>query len=145
MVGVILSVIAVIISIISLISTLRKKEFGEFLFVQKEGVEIWIRLIKSDVFDVEFEFINNIKPSRIKILYPNESKDIPLWFDSSPFSKFNHSLFSDNSIIKINFHSDLKIKISYNDRFNNRYCQIVEPNQISKRKHINFWKLTFGG
>jgi hypothetical protein len=39
LVGIILSVIAFIISIISVISTLSKKEFEEFLLVQKEGLE----------------------------------------------------------------------------------------------------------
>ena len=98
-----LSITAIIISIISLVSSLRKKEFGQFLFVQKEDYisEIWIRLIKSNIYDIEFHFIDNIQPRRIKMFMPDSEKDIPLRFVSSKFNDYKNPFFKEHTIIKI--------------------------------------------
>jgi hypothetical protein len=145
MIEIILSVIAILISIVSLIATLRKKEFGQFLFVQKENdFEIWIRVVKSNIYDVRFDFVNDIKPNRIKILYPNEIKDIPLWFESSNLNELKLPVISDDSILKITNSDGLEIKIYFRDRFNNHYCQILDKSKISNRKHLNCLNLTFG-
>ena len=69
MAEIILSITAILISIVSLISTLRKKEYGQFLFIQKEGYieEVWIRLIKSNIYDINFDFHDYIQPSMINM------------------------------------------------------------------------------
>lgn len=141
----IVSILAVLISVISLISTIRKKEFGEFLFVQTERPsEIWIRVVKSNLYDVCFEFEEKHKPNRIKILKPNELKDDALWFDSSHFDDFRHAVIDDNSILKLTYRSDLKVQITFCDRFNNKYCQLLDEMGITKRKHLNPFNFTFG-
>jgi hypothetical protein len=147
MVEIVLSITAIIISVVSLISTLRKKEFGEFLFIQKEDFisEVWIRLIKSNIYDIEFHFIDDLQPSRIKMLMPGGEKDIPLRFESSRFRSYKHPVFGENSIIKFSSQTDLKIRISFKDRYNNTYFQVLNSKEISNRKQINKLNLTFGG
>jgi hypothetical protein len=143
----IISILAVLISTISLFSALRKKEFGEFALVQKDGFisEIWIRVIKSNVYEVEFVFLDEKKASRIKLLNPSDGKDSPLWFNNSTYDNFKIPVAFDNSIFKITNHSGLKIKIKYKDRYNNWYSQQLKYDSISKRKHLNPLNLIFGG
>ena len=145
MIETILSVIAILISIVSLIATLRKKEYGQFLFVQKENdFEFWIRVVKSNIYDLRFDFVNGIKPNRIKILYPNEIKDIPLWFESSNLKDLKLPIITEDTIIKIKNREGLNIRIYFRDRFNNHYCQVLDKTKISNRKHLNCLNLTFG-
>jgi hypothetical protein len=147
MIDIVLSLIAILISVVSLISTLRKKEYGQFLFIQKEGFtgEIWIKLIKSDIYDIEFLFNDNIRPSRIKVLTLEDVKDSILYFDSSKYANYKSPVFNENSIIKISLNPEVNIKISYKDRFNNQYYQILTSKEITDRKQINKLNLTFGG
>ncbi len=147
MIEIILSITAILISIVSLISTLRKKEYGQFLFIQKEDFisEVWIRLIKSNIYDIEFNFVDNVQPSRIKMFMPGDEKDIPLRFESSRYKNYRNPVFKDNVVIKIANHKDLKIKICFKDRYNNRYYQILTTKEITNRKQTNKLNLTFGG
>ena len=146
MIEIILSLTAILISVISLISNLRKKEFGQFLYVQKEDYisEIWIRLIKSNIYDIEFHFIDNIQPRRIKMLMPDSEKDIPLRFVSSKFNDYKNPFFKEHTIIKILSDSEIKIKIIYKDRYNNRFSQVLNSQEITDRKQLNPLNLTFG-
>ena len=146
MIEIILSLTAILISVISLISNLRKKEFGQFLFVQKEDYisEIWIRLIKSNIYDIEFHFIDNIQPRRIKMFMPDSEKDIPLRFVSSRFKDYKNPFFKEHTIIKILSDSEIKIKIIYKDRYNNRFYQVLNSQEITDRKQLNPLNLTFG-
>ncbi|MCF8435195.1 MAG: hypothetical protein K9G37_12035 [Crocinitomicaceae bacterium] len=141
-----LSITAIIISIISLVSSLRKKEFGKFLFIQKEGYinEVWIKLIKSNIYDIEFHFIDNIQPKRIKMLSPDSEKDVLLRFESSKHHNFKYSFLNENTIIKITTYSNLNIKILFTDKFNNRFYQVLNSQEITDRKQLNPLNLTFG-
>jgi hypothetical protein len=147
MIEIILAITAILISIVSLVSTLRKKEYGQFLFIQKEGFvgEVWIRLIKSNIYDIEFHFVDNVQPSRIKMFMPGDEKDTPLRFESSKYKNYKNPVFKENTIIKIANNKDLNIRISFKDRYNNRYYQILTIKEITNRKQINKLNLTFGG
>jgi hypothetical protein len=147
MIEIILSITAILISIVSLVSTLSKKEYGQFLVIQKEGFvgEIWIRLIKSNIYDVEFNYVDCVQPSRIKMFMPGDENDTPLRFESSKYKNYKNPVFKENTIIKITNNKDLKIRISYKDRYNNRYYQILTIKDITNRKQINKLNLTFGG
>ena len=142
----ILSFTAVLISVISLASTLRKKEFGEFLNIQTEKVsEVWISVVKSNLYDVQFEFIEKNKPSRISILKLNETKESTLWFDSSIFRDLKIAIAEEYSIIKFTRPDGMKVKIIFKDRYNNIYCQLLDDSKITQRKHLNPLNFSLGG
>lgn len=147
MIEIILSITAILISIVSLVSTLRKKEYGQFLVIQKEGFieDVWIRLIKSNIYDINFDFLDGIQPSRIKMYMPGDEKDTPLRFENSKFKNYKNPFFQENVIIKIHSHKNLKMKISFKDRYNNKYYQVLNSQEITNRKQINKLNLTFGG
>ena len=79
----ILDICTLIISVFALLATLRKKGFGKFYFIPKNESrkDVWIRLIKSDLYDIQFicEHYKNMD-LRIDVLKPDEDKDEPFVF-----------------------------------------------------------------
>jgi hypothetical protein len=76
---------------------------------------------------------------------PGDEKDTPLRFESSKYKNYKNPVFKENTIIKIANNKDLNIRISFKDRYNNRYYQILTIKEITNRKQINKLNLTFGG
>jgi hypothetical protein len=143
-----MNILALIISIVALIATLRKKEFGKFYFVDLDhnNDDIWIKVIKSDLYDVKFicEPYENMS-CRINILNENDDKDSVLGFpnETNPIVKIG--LLKENAILKFRNCNSSKVHIHFIDKYNNVYNQELNHNKISERKHKNIWNLTFVG
>lgn len=141
--------IALFLSTIALIATLRKKEFGKFVYIElnsnRKEREFWIKLIKSNVYDVEFTIISKDGfTGRFKLEKMNEN-GVPFWFPDDTNKKMNIAMLSENDKIIINCSEFEKIEIRFKDRFENRYFQTIKNKSCSNRRHINFWNLTFVG
>mgnify|MGYP003611949954 CR=1 FL=1 len=144
----ILDIFTMLISIIALLSTLRKKEYGKFYFIPKNEKEdpIWIKLIKFDLYDLKFscEPYTNMN-CRIDIIDP-ETQAQSFWcFPSEIKPTFEIGFLKQNTIIKFTHCKSSKINIEFQDKYNNKYSQILTQNNMSKRLHKNFWNLTFVG
>lgn len=143
-----LDILALTISIVALIATLRKKEFGKFYFqvLDKNSNDIWVKVIKSDLYDIKFicEPYKNMS-CRIKILNENDDKDFVLGFPNETNPIIQVGLLKENTILKFRNCNSTKIHIQYKDKYNNLYGQELVQNKISERKHKNIWNLTFVG
>lgn len=144
----IISVIALCISIVALVATLRKKEYGVFYFIPKKEnrPHVWIKLIKSDVYDVKFscEPYKNMN-TRIDLLYPESNEDSVWDFISETNPSFEFGSLSENTIVKFRSCDSRIIHITFRDKYNNYYKQTLTQNHVEKRYHKNFWNLTFVG
>jgi len=141
-------IFTVIISVCALTATLRKKEFGKFYFIPKNASrrDVWIKLTKSDLYDIQFELepYENMT-SRIDVLYPETDKDQVSDFLEETTSKFEFGSLKENTIVKFRNCNASKIQISFRDKYNNLYTQVVTQEKMSRRCHKNFWNLTFVG
>lgn len=144
----IVDILAIAISIIALIATIRKKEFGKFYFqiLDKNNNEIWLKVIKSDIYDIKFicEPYKNMS-CKINILNEYNDKDFVLDFPTEKKPIVQVGLLKENTILKFINCNSTKIHIEFKDKYNNRYSQELLQNKISDRKHKNIWNLTFVG
>ena len=143
----IIDIFTLAISIFALIATLRKKEFGKFYFINKnnENDDIWIKVIKSDLYDLKIicEPYTNMS-CRIKIRKENDDNEEPFFpTESNPIVYLG--LLKVNSILKFRGCNSSKVRIEYKDKYNNLYSQEMTQNKITERKHNNIWNLTFVG
>ena len=143
-----LDIFTLTISIIALIATLRKKEFGKLYFITKiqANDHILIQVIKSDLYDLKIVcepyknmsftiLIQKENETEFKLFsFPNETKPI-----------IEIGLLQTNTILKFKSCNSSKVQIQYKDKYNNHYKQEMSQNDISERKHINIWNLTFVG
>lgn len=70
----IFDLIALLISVFALTATLRKKEFGKFVFIKinnpNQGNDVWLKVIKSEIYELTFKIISNsVIDGRIKLEY----------------------------------------------------------------------------
>ena len=143
-----LDIYTLMISVIALIATLRKKEFGKFYFVIKnvEKNEIWLQVVKSDLYDLQIICEPYKKMScRINILKESDTKESVIAFPDEEKPIVHFALLKVNTIIKFKGCYSSKIHIQYKDKFNNLYRQEMDQNKIAERKHVNIWNLTFVG
>ena len=144
----IVDIFTLIISIFALVATLRKKEFGKLYFVvkNKNNDDLWIRSIKSDLYELKItcEPYTNMS-CRINLRYENEDKDSVLAFLSETEPIIQKASLKANTTIKIRGCNSSKIHIEYKDKYNNHYVQELTQEKISKRRQINIWNLTFVG
>lgn len=141
--------LALLISVFALISTLRKKEFGKFVYVEinKKNVsnDVWLKIIKSDIYDISFKIKSNHPVnSRVKLFYPNKTETVLYFLSDNQFDFKISELKASEKIEFTNFNFQ-QIKISFTDKYNNKYSQILFSDKIKKRYHLNFWNLTFVG
>ena len=142
-----LDIFTLLISFFALFATLRKKEFGKFYFVPKDNPNqhVWIKVMKSDIYDLKFTcepYTNMIY--RIDFYHP-EIKDDNVIFRNEVNPTFEIGLLTQNTTVKFSSCKSSKIQVEYSDKYNNKYIQIVTQEKISKRRHKNFWNLTFVG
>lgn len=144
----ILDIFTLIISLMALTATLRKKEFGKFYFMPKKEIndDIWIRLIKSDLYELRFicEPYSNMQ-CRINLFNPDDSKDLVLEFPKETKPIFEIGLLKENTIVKFRNCKSTIIHIEFKDKYNNLYSQKLTQEKIFKRFHKNIWNLTFVG
>jgi|APLak6261690433_1056193.scaffolds.fasta_scaffold08286_2 hypothetical protein len=144
----IVDVFTLSISIIALIATLRKKEFGKLYFIPKsnENEDLWIQVIKSDLYDVKItcEPYKNMS-GRIKILKENSETETVLAFPKETKPTVEIAILKVNTILKFRGCNSSRIQIQYKDKYNNCYSQEMTQNDIGKRRHRNIWNLTFVG
>lgn len=141
--------LAFLISVFALIATLRKKEFGKFVYVEINNKnvrnDVWVKIIKSDIYDISFKIKSNLPVnSRVKLFYPDKSETVLYFLSDNQFNFKISELKSSEKIEFTNFNFQ-QIKISFTDKYNNKYSQILYGDKIKKRYHLNFWNLTFVG
>jgi hypothetical protein len=143
-----LDVFTLIISIIALLATIRKKDYGTFYFISKKEKQdnTWIKVIKSDLYDLKitFEPYKNMQ-LRITMYNPEDNSESLLDFIKEVQPIFELGFLKENCTLKLNSCNCSIIHIEYRDKYNNLYRQSLTKNKISKRTHINFWNLTFVG
>lgn len=145
-----ISLFALLISIFALASTLRKKEFGAFFYVPliEESLknDIWLKLIKSDVYKINILIEDKIqKQYRLATNCPNTEKDSVIAFLDSSNNNCQVGHLKSNTILKFTNCTSSKISITYYDKYDNRYTQSLVKGVLSKRCHTNFYNLTFVG
>ncbi len=144
----ILDIITLVISLIALAATLRKKEFGKFYFISKKDSknDIWIKLIKSDLYDLKFvcEPYTNMA-CRINLFNPDDDTDLVLEFPTETKPIFEIGLLKQNTTVKFRSCNSSTIHIEFKDKYNNHYSQKLTQEKIFERFHKNFWNLTFVG
>jgi hypothetical protein len=144
----ILDIITLIISLVALVATLRKKEFGKFYFTPKKDKksDIWIKLIKSDLYDLKFvcEPYKDML-CRINLVNPDDGTDLVLEFPSETKPIFEIGLLKQNTTVKFRSCNSSVIHVEFKDTYNNHYSQKLTQEKISERFHKNFWNLTFVG
>ncbi len=143
----ILDVFTLLISFIALTATLRKKEFGLLYFIPKTQSEqhVWIKVIKSDIYDLKFTCEPYKKMScRIDFYHPINPNNTFFFLDEiNP--KFEIGLLAENTTVKFSNCKSSIIHAEFKDKYNNKYKQTITQEIISKRRHENFWNLTFVG
>ena len=144
----ILDIFTLVISVIAFTATLRKKEFGTFYYINKseEKSDIWIKLIKSDMYNLKLtcEPYSNMKLT-IVVYDPEKDKESVLAFANEDKPIVEAAEIKENSIVKFRNCKTSSIHIEYKDRYNNHYCQKLKQQKINTRIHKNFWNLTFVG
>lgn len=145
-----ISVFALLISIFALVATLRKKDFGTFYFVplleEKYKNCVWLKLIKSDVYDITIIIEKSVNLNcRLEFYNPDTDKvEIVAFLDNNNNNcKIGH--LKANTILKFTHCGSNKISFTYNDKYNNKYTQSVKENILKRRFHINFYNLSFVG
>ncbi|MES2239004.1 MAG: hypothetical protein V4497_01965 [Bacteroidota bacterium] len=143
-----LDIFTLLISVIALIATLRKKEFGKFYFIPKKEnqKDIWIKLIKSDLYDLKFicEPYKDMK-CRINLYDCNTQTDSTIDFPTETEPIFEIGLLKENTIVKFRTCNSSQIHIEFKDKYNNHYTQNLTQERISERRQNNIWNLTFVG
>lgn len=141
-------ILTLIISILALTSTLRKKEYGKFYLIPKNDnqKELWVKLIKSNIYDVKFicEPYSGMS-GRIDLLYPEADKNSVWVFIEEIEPAFEFGSLKENTIVKFHNCTSTKIHVTYRDKYNNLYSQCISQDNIGKRYHKNWWTLTFVG
>lgn len=144
----VLDVFTLVISILALCATLRKKEFGRFYFIPKNENrnDVWIKSIKSDLYDLKFtcEPYSNMNLSIILII-PNTEKETFYGFLKETKPIIEIASIKENTIVKFVNCSSTKIHIEFKDKYDNHYTQSFTQEKINRRFHKNFWNLTFVG
>ena len=144
----ILDILTLIISLFALTATLRKKEYGKFYFIPKTDTqkEVWVKLIKSDLYDIKFvcEPYKDMV-GRIDLLYPDATQNSVWVFLKETKPDFEFGSLKENTIVKFHNCKPTKIHVSYRDKYNNSYSQCITQDNIGRRYHKNFWNLTFVG
>ena len=82
--------------------------------------------------------------SRVKLFYPDKSETVLYFLSDNQFNFKISELKASEKIEFTNFNFQ-QIKISFTDKYNNKYSQILFGDKIKKRYHLNFWNLTFVG
>jgi len=143
-----LDILALIISVIALAATLRKKEYGKFYLIPKNDTqkEVWVKLIKSDIYDVKIicEPYTGMS-GRIDLLYPDAEKDSVWVFISELKPDFEFGSIKADTIIKFHNCKSTKFHVTFRDKYNNLYSQCISQDDIGRRYHKNIWNLTFVG
>ena len=144
-----IDILTIIISVFALIATLRKKEFGKFSFVKINNPnvrnDVWIKVIKSDIYDLSFKIKTFEKTSsRLKLFYPDNSETVLFFLDENQLKFAITELKAGSKLEFTDFNFD-KIDIRYTDKYNNSYTQTLIKDKIGNRKHKNIWNLTFIG
>ena len=141
--------LALLISVFALISTLRKKEFGKFVYVEINNKnvrnDVWVKIIKSDIYDISFKIKSNLPVnSGVKLFHDDKSETVLYFLSDNQFDFKISELKASEKIEFTNFNFQ-QIKISFTDKYNNKYSQILFSDKMKKRYHLNFWNLTFVG
>ena len=143
-----LDIFTFIISVIALTATLRKKEYGRFYFIPKNENrnDIWLKVIKSDLYDLRFicEPYKNMQ-CRINLYDCNAGTDSVIEFPNESKPIFEIGLLKENTIVKFRNCNSSQIHIEFKDKYNNRYTQNVTQEKVAERCHKNIWNLTFVG
>jgi len=143
-----LDITAIILSIFAFLATLRKKEYGEFYFVKNKGnnKDILFKTIKSEVFEVIIQpYLGRDSNVRLILLDPNCSKEKNVNFTSNEDKNFEFGSIKNGTILKVSGQNIKSLQITYKDKYNNKFSQVITKNKISKRSHKNIWNLTFIG
>jgi len=83
---------------------------------------IWVKVLKSDLYDLKFicEPYTKMK-CRINLYDCNTEKDSTLFFIDETNPRFEIELLKENTILKFTHCTSSKIQIEYKDKYNNSY------------------------
>ena len=141
----IFDLIALLISVFALTATLRKKEFGKFVFIKinnpNQGNDVWLKVIKSEIYELTFKIISNsVIDGRIKLEYIDGEQTV-ICFPANSGKNFYLTSLKPGEKIKVSNFNFNKIEIIFKDK----YKQTLYRDSITKRNHVNFLNLTFVG
>jgi hypothetical protein len=143
-----LDITAIILSIFAFLATLRKKEYGKFYFVKNKGEnkDLLFKLIKSDVFEVKIQpDLSKDSGLRLILLDPNFLDEKNVNFTSYEDKNFEFGSIKNGTLLKVSGQNIKSLQITFKDKYNNKFSQVITKNNISKRSHNNIWNLTFIG